>query len=51
MFHEIVSISDMTTADGKRMEEQFLKISQFKGTRDQFFWPHKHRVTPEDFRQ
>jgi hypothetical protein len=32
MFHEIVSISEMTTADGKRMEEQFLKTSKFKGS-------------------
>lgn len=51
IFHEIVSISDMTTADGKRIEDDFLTTSKFKGIRNQFLWPHKHRVTTEDFRQ
>ncbi|GFH51334.1 hypothetical protein CTEN210_07810 [Chaetoceros tenuissimus] len=51
MFHEVISISDITTADGKSIDEVFLKMSKFQGTRNSFLWPKKHRVLPADFRQ
>ena len=51
MFQEIISIADITTADGKKIDDTFLQRAKVKESRNNFLWPHKHRVTSEDFRQ
>lgn len=51
MFQEVISIADIITADGKRIDEEFLQRAKVKGNKNDYIWPHKHRVTSEDFRQ
>lgn len=45
----IVSLSDITAANGRCLDQIFLTNSKFEGQRNSFGWPVKHQVSPHDF--
>ena len=49
MFHKVVSLSDICTADGTRLDTTFLSRSEFGGCRNYFIWPTKHHVSSAAF--
>jgi hypothetical protein len=49
MLHKVVSLSDISTADGTRLETTFLSRSEFGGCRNDFIWPTKHHASSADF--
>lgn len=50
MLHGVVTLSDLTTADGRRLDPVFLHRSAFEGDRNTYKWPTKHDVTPSEFK-
>jgi len=51
MFHKVVNISDITSADGKALDQVFLAGNQFLGTRNNNGGPAKHHISPSDYTQ
>ena len=49
MLHGVVNISDITAADGRKLDQVFLVSEAFEGTRNDYVWPSKHHVTPTDY--
>ena len=49
MLHEIVHLSDITTANGQYLEPLFLLNDPIPDSRNEYIWPAKHHVTNEDF--
>ena len=49
MFHGVVSLSDIATADGRRLNEEFLCSTEVDGRRNDFLWPIEHHVSSNDF--
>ena len=50
MFHGVACLSDITTADGSRINEEFLcDREQFDGRRNDFLWPVKHDGNKSDW--
>ena len=50
MFHGVACLSDITTADGSRINEEFLcDRDQFDGRRNDFLWPVKHDGNKSDW--
>ena len=49
MFHGVVSLADITTADGRFLNDEFLCPSEFDGRRNDFLWPIDHHVSGADF--
>ena len=49
MLHEIIHLSDLTTANGKTLDPAFLISEPFSESRNDYQWPTKHHVTPSDF--
>ena len=49
MLHGVVSLSDICTADGTRLDNVFLSRAQFGGSRNDFLWSDKHHVSPADY--
>jgi len=49
MMHGVVSLSDITTANGRSIDRIFLASSAFEGSRNDFYWPVKHHVSPSDY--
>jgi len=49
MLHGVVSLSDICTADGKRLDSVFLSRAQFGGNRNDFLWPDKHHISFADY--
>ena len=49
MIHEIIHLSDITTADGKHLDPAFLRSDPFPEQRNSFAWPVKHKLQPGDY--
>ena len=50
MFHGVVCLSDITTSDSSRINEEFLcNRDQFDGRRNDFLWPVKHDGNKSDW--
>ena len=49
MLHGIVNLSDVTTANGLRLDPAFLLATPFPETRNAYQWPRKHRVNRADY--
>ena len=49
MMHGVVSLSDITTANGRSVDRIFLASSAFEGSRNDYYWPVKHHVSPSDY--
>jgi hypothetical protein len=49
MLHGVVNISDITAADGRKLDQVFLVSEAFEGTRNDYVWPSKHHVSPTDY--
>ena len=49
MHHGVVHISDITSADGRKLNDEFLASSEFDGRRNDYLWPVLHHVTPSDY--
>ena len=49
MHHDVVHLSDITSADGRKLNEEFLASAEFDGRWNDYFWPVFHRVTPSDY--
>ena len=47
--HGVISISDLSVADGSRIDPAFLHKSVFEGDRNQFTWPVKHDIKPNEY--
>ena len=47
--HRVVHLSDVTTADGRCLDQQFLRSTPFSGCRNDFTWPVKHCVKTGDY--
>ncbi|GFH50742.1 hypothetical protein CTEN210_07218 [Chaetoceros tenuissimus] len=50
MSHGVITISDITTADGRRIDPVFLHRSVFEGDRNNFNWPDKHDIRSKDYK-
>jgi hypothetical protein len=48
MLHGVVTISDITAADSRKLDHVFLVGDAFEGTRNEYIWPCKHHVSPSD---
>lgn len=51
MFHKVVNISNITSADRKALDQVFLAGNQFLGTRNNSGGPAKHHILPSDYTQ
>jgi hypothetical protein len=49
MRHGVVNISDITAADGRKLDHVFLVSEAFEGTRNDYVWPCKHHVSSTDY--
>ena len=49
MLHEVIHLSDITTANGRSLDPAFLISEPFPELRNDFTWPSKHNVFPADF--
>ena len=50
MFHGVVCLSDISTSDGSRINEEFLcDREQFDGRRNDYLWPVKHDGNKSDW--
>ena len=49
MLHKVVSLADITSANGKGIDRIFTSSSEFEGSRNNFEWPSKHHVSSGDF--
>ena len=45
MHHGVIHVSDITSADGRKLNEEFLASAEFNGRRNDYLWPVKHHVT------
>jgi hypothetical protein len=48
MFQGVVSIADITTADGHKLNDEFLCSQEFDGRRNDFLWPEKNHISGTD---
>ena len=51
MLHGVVNVSDITAADGGKLDNVFLVSDAFEGTRYDYIWPCKHHVLLSDYTQ
>ena len=49
MLHNVVSLADITSANGRHVDRIFTNSSGFEGSRKAFKWPCKHHVSSRDF--
>ena len=49
MFHGVVSLADITTADGRRLNDEFLCSTEFDGRRNDYLWPVEDHVSSKDY--
>ena len=49
MAHGVISISDLSVAAGSRIDAAFLHKSVFEGDRNQFKWPLKNDIKPNEY--
>jgi hypothetical protein len=49
MLHEVIHLSDLTTANGTSLDPAFLISDPFPEKKNDFIWPSKHHVTTKDF--
>ena len=49
MLHEVVHLSDITTANGKTLDTAFLISDPFPEKRNDLVWPAQHHVSTTDF--
>jgi hypothetical protein len=49
MHHNVVSLSDICSANGSSLDTTFLSRSPFGGSRNDFIWPVKHHVSASDY--
>jgi len=49
MLHNVVSLADITSANGRHIDRIFTNSSGFEGSRNEFEWPSKHHVSSGDF--
>ena len=49
MLHNVIHLSDITMANGRSIEIQFLTNKTFHPIRNSYKWPHKHKVTATDY--
>ena len=49
ILHEVIHLSDITTANGTRIDPAFLISDPFPEKRNDYSWPKKHHVTTSDF--
>ena len=49
MLHEVIHLSDITTANGLQIDPAFLISDPFLEQRNQYTWPKKHHVTTKDY--
>jgi len=49
MLHNVVSLVDITSANGRHVDRIFTSSSGFEGSRNAFEWPCKHHVSSGDF--
>ena len=49
MLHEIVHLSDITTANGKQLDPAFLRSDPFPESRNSFHWPAQHHLQQSDY--
>ena len=49
ILHEVIHLSDITTANGTRIDPAFLISDPFPEQRNAYSWPKKHHVTTSDF--
>ena len=49
MLHGVVNVSDITAADGRKLDHVFLVSNAFEGKRNDYSWPSKHHVVSSDY--
>ena len=49
MLHEVIHLSDITTANGRSLDPAFLISDPFPEKRNDYLWPAKHHVFQTDF--
>ena len=49
MLHQVVSLADISSADGSGLEIKYLKSFQIKAHRNTHNWPSKHHIKSSDF--
>ena len=49
MKYKVIHLSDIATADGRSLEQKFLRDKDYQPQRNSFQWPMKHRVTVTDY--
>ena len=49
MLHGVVSLADITTADGRSLDDEFLCSTEFDGRRNDFLWPVENHVSASDY--
>ena len=49
MIHEVIHLSDLTTANGKALDPAFLISDPFPERKNDYKWPTNHHVTSKDF--
>ena len=49
MLHQVVSLADISFADGSGLEIKYLQSFQIKAHRNTYNWPSKRHIKPSDF--
>ena len=49
MLHEVIHLSDITTANGKTLDTAFLRSDPFPEKKNEYSWPAQHHVTSTDY--
>ena len=49
MKFKVIHLSDITTADGRKLEKRFLNKHPYDSFRNSYNWPTKHRVSVLDY--
>lgn len=49
MLHEVIHLSDITSANGRSLDPAFLISDPFPEKRNEYSWPDKHHVYASDF--
>ena len=49
MGYNIIHLSDISMADGRGMDQEFLSNKNYSIKRNSYQWPHKHRIIPSDY--
>ena len=49
MVHQVVSLADISLADGSGLDKKYMQSFPNKAERNDFKWPSKHHIKPSDY--